>query len=156
MCVLIHQNSMDSTLANKVMKKTPLDLQNGSRYAMCVGPFLRLSIPPGTGWCGKDTGWLATWDSPLRTDSESSKNSRIIHTTDFILYFLNLACEFKDSVSIFDELIFYVDPWNRFNSSISSRLFHGASHSTTFAFPSAWRFFPLCSRFLAIDDLAWM
>ena len=29
-------------------------------------------------------------------------------------------------------------------------------NATTFAFPSAWRFFPLISRALATDDLAWM
>ena len=31
------------------------------------------------------------------------KISRIIHKINFILQFLNLACEFKDSVSIFDQ-----------------------------------------------------
>ena len=31
------------------------------------------------------------------------KVSRIIRAIDFILQFLNLACEFKDSVSIFDQ-----------------------------------------------------
>ena len=34
-------------------------------------PIERLSIPPGTGWGGKDTGWLVTWECPLRTDSAS-------------------------------------------------------------------------------------
>ena len=45
------------------------------------GPFLRLgisrerlSIPTGSGWGGKNTGWLATWDCPLRTDSASWKS----------------------------------------------------------------------------------
>ena len=57
---LIHEKSMGSTPANKVLKKTPLDLQK--RFPiyhvsqMLVDPFLRLgipterlSIPPGTG-----------------------------------------------------------------------------------------------------------
>ena len=48
---------------------------------MLGGPFLRLgipierlSIPPGTGWGGKNAGWLVTWDCPLRTDSASLKS----------------------------------------------------------------------------------
>ena len=48
---------------------------------MLGGPFLRLgipgerlSIPPGSGRGGKNTGWLATWDCPLRTDSASWKS----------------------------------------------------------------------------------
>ena len=36
------------------------------------------------------------------------------------------------------------------------RFQYGAFHQTTFAFPSAWRAFPLTSRALAINDLAWM
>ena len=37
-------------------------------------PIERLSIPPGNGCGGKDTGWLVTWEFPLRTDSASCKS----------------------------------------------------------------------------------
>ena len=39
----------------------------------------------------------------ISTDSASLNISRIIHTLNFIVKFLNLGCEFEDSVSIFDE-----------------------------------------------------
>ena len=78
----IYENSMDSIPAEKVLKKTRLDLQK--RFPiyhvsqMLGGPFLRLgiprerlSIPPGTGWGGKDTSWLVTWECPLLTESAS-------------------------------------------------------------------------------------
>ena len=45
--------------------------------------------------------------------------------------------------------------WNRF-LAIFVHSPDGAFHSTTFASPSAWHSFPLFSRFLAINDLAWM
>ena len=44
MCVLIHWRSMDLTLADKVLKKTPLDLQNVSRCTMCVPNTWRLIV----------------------------------------------------------------------------------------------------------------
>ena len=83
MSVLIYENSIDSIPADKVLMKTLLDLQkrflkNHVCPQMLGGPFLRLGIPkerlripPGSGWGGKDTGWLATWACPLRTDSAS-------------------------------------------------------------------------------------
>ena len=37
-------------------------------------PIERLSVPPGTGWGGKNTGWLVTWQCPLRTESASWKS----------------------------------------------------------------------------------
>ena len=40
--------------------------------------------------------------------------------------------------------------------AIFVRFQDGAFHQTTFASPSAWRAFPLFSRVLAINDLAWM
>ena len=36
MCVLVHKRSKDLTLADKELMKTPLDLQNVSRYTMRV------------------------------------------------------------------------------------------------------------------------
>ena len=52
MCVLIHWRPMDLTLADKVLKKTPLDLQKTFSEKPCVsqilgGPSLRLGIPNG-------------------------------------------------------------------------------------------------------------
>ena len=61
------------------------------------------------------------------------KISRIIHAINFILQFLNLA--FNDSVrSSTNLLLENVDPLNRFNSSISSRLFLWASRRSRFLF----------------------
>ena len=64
---------MDSTPADKVLKRTQLDLQR--RFPiyhvsqMLGGPSLRLgipierlSIPPGIGWGVNDTGRLVTWE----------------------------------------------------------------------------------------------
>ena len=83
--VLIYENSMDSIPMDKVLKKTRLDLQK--RFPiyhvsqLLGGPSLRLGIPierlsnpPGTGWGGKNTGWLVTWECPLRTESASWKS----------------------------------------------------------------------------------
>ena len=44
MCVLIHERSMGLTLADKVLKKTPLDLQKRSRYTMRVPNVWRLIV----------------------------------------------------------------------------------------------------------------
>ena len=83
---LLFLNSMDSTPADKVLKKTLLDLQKRFPiYHMCpkclaahslrLGITIeRLSIPPGNGWGGKDTGRLVSWECPLRTDSASWKS----------------------------------------------------------------------------------
>ena len=50
MCVLIHERLKDWTLADEVLKKTPLDLQTRFPDIPCVsqilgGPSLRLGIP---------------------------------------------------------------------------------------------------------------
>ena len=62
--VLIYENSINSILAEKVLKKTRLDLQKTFPDIPCVsqmlgGPSLRLGIPrqrlsnpPGIGWVG--------------------------------------------------------------------------------------------------------
>ena len=89
-------------------------------------PKERLSIPPGTGWGGKDTGWLATCECPLRTDSAcwkslesflqwvSFSNSRILPVCSRIVS--------RSSVNFLFENLLTLDSWNRFNSSISLRL----------------------------------
>ena len=80
MCVLIHERPKDLTLADKVLTLTRLELQKSlPTYNVSQklgGPFLRLSIPrerlsipPGSWWGGKNTGWLVTWDCLLRTVS---------------------------------------------------------------------------------------
>ena len=58
-----HENSMDSIPADKVLKKTRLDLQKRFPRYLCVpnawwpiSPIERLSIPHGIGRGGKDTG----------------------------------------------------------------------------------------------------
>ena len=65
--------------------------------ALCCGSAFRLSIPPGFWKGGVETGNVgvstAYWFSIL-------KISRMIHTIDCILRFLNLICEFKDGISI--------------------------------------------------------
>ena len=73
--------------------------KNVSWFSMCVPnawrPFFAARHSYRTAWhstrnkirFGKDTGWLVTWECPLRTDSASWKPSRIIHTINFILQF---------------------------------------------------------------------
>ena len=61
------------------LRSSQLDLPDISCVSqMLGGPSLRLGIPlerlsilPGTGRGGNDTGRLVTWDCPLRTDSAS-------------------------------------------------------------------------------------
>ena len=74
---------------------------------------------------------------PLRTDSVSWKITRIIQKIHFVLFFLFLACEFKNSISIFD--VSNDEPWNRINSSISLRLFLLASLRSQFCFKNSTR-----------------
>ena len=139
MCVLILQRSMDLTLADKVLKKTPLDLQNESRFSMCVPnclaaqllrlgiPRERLSIPPGSGWGGKDNGSLVTWDCPLRTDSASWKSlgslMQLISFCNSWILPVSSRIVSRSSINLLLEIVSNVDPWNRFNSSISLWLF---------------------------------
>ena len=66
-------------------------------------PIERLSIPPGIGWGGKDTGWLVTWKCPLRTDSASWKS---LESFIQLISFCNsciLPMSSKDSILIFDQ-----------------------------------------------------
>ena len=147
---------MDSTPADKVLKKTLLDLQNISRDTVCVsqmlgGPFWRLgipmerlSIPPGTGWGGKDTGWLSTWECPLRTDSASWKSiESIIQLFSFrnsCILLVSSRIVSRSSTNFLLAIVSNVELWNRFNSSISLRLCSRASRRSQFCFNySLWR-----------------
>ena len=78
--------SMDLTLAEKGAEEDAVGFAKTFPGFPCVsqilgGPLLRLglprerlSIPSGSGWSGRSTGWLVTWDCPLRTDSASWKS----------------------------------------------------------------------------------
>ena len=115
MCILLRWESKDWILLEKVMKKTPVDLQK--RFPIyhacpkCLATYHCSSAFSQDGlasrqWSrkgGSNTGRLVTWDSPLRTDSASLKLSRIIQTINFILEFLNSGREFINSVLIFDQ-----------------------------------------------------
>ena len=84
--VPLRLKSKDWPLLDKVLKKTLLDLQKrfpiyhalsqmlGGLSLRLGIPIDRLSIPPGSRKGGSNAGWLVTWDSPLRTDSASSKS----------------------------------------------------------------------------------
>ena len=78
---LLFWNSIDSSLEDKVLMMTHLDLQKRfPKYHVCPKclallcgsaiPIERLSIPPGIGG-ENDTGRLVTWEFPLRIDSAS-------------------------------------------------------------------------------------
>ena len=153
---LLFWNSMDSIPADKVPKRTQLDLQKTFPDIPCVsqmlgGPSLRLgiplerlSIPPGTGWGGNDTGWLVTCDFPLRTDSASWKslesfmqwvsfcNSCILPVSSKIVSW--------SSTNLRLAIVSKVELWNFFNSSISLRLLSWASRKSQFCCKNcAWR-----------------
>ena len=118
---------------------------------MLGGPFLRLgiprerlSIPPGSGWGGKDTGWLATWECPLRTDSASWKSlesfMQVISYCNSWILPVNSRIVSRSSINFLLENVSNVGPWNRFNSSISLRLFIWASRSSRFCSNNcSWR-----------------
>ena len=146
---------MDSTLADKVLKKTLLDLQK--RFPMfhvsqiLGGPFLRLgtprerlSIPPGSGWVGKNAGWLATWDCPLRTDSASWKSLesfiQLISFSNPWILPVSSRIVSRSSTNFLLAIVSNVEPWNRFNSSISLRLFSWTSRRSQFCSNNcSWR-----------------
>ena len=99
-------------------------------------PRERLSIPPGIGWGGKDTGWLVTWDCPLRTDSASSKSlESFMYLTSFCsswILAMSSRMVSRSSINLLLENSSNVDPWHRVNSSSSLRLFRRASRSSRF------------------------
>ena len=107
-------------------------------------PMERLSIPPGTGWGGKDTGWLSTWECPLRTDSASWKSiESIIQLFSFrnsCILPVSSRIVSRSSTNFLLAIVSTVEPWNRFNSSISLRLCSRASRRSQFCFNnSLWR-----------------
>ena len=134
-----------------------------SRYAMCVpnmlgGPSLqlgipieRLIIPPGSGWGGKDTGWLVTWKCPLRTDSASWKSlESFIQLISFCNSCILPVCSrivSRSSTTFLLAIVSNVEPRNRFNSSISMRLFSWTSRRSKFCFNNcSWRSCWSCRR----------
>ena len=91
-------------------------------------PTERLSIPPGSGWGGNNTGWFVTWDCPLRSESASCLsiiqlisfcNSWILPVSSWIVSW--------SSINLFFEIVSNVERWNRFNASISLKLFSWGS-----------------------------
>ena len=129
-------------------KKTPLDLKKTFPDTPCVsqmlgGPSFRrgiprelLSIPQGIGWSGNDTGRLVTWQFPLRTDSTSLKSlESFIQLTSFCTSWILAVSSVtvsRSSNHFLLENVSNVHPWNRFNYSISLRLFTWASRSSRF------------------------
>ena len=114
-------------------------------------PIERLSIPPGTGWSGKNTGWLVTWECPLRTDSASWKSlESFIQLNSFcnscILPVSSRIVSWS-STNFLLAIVSNDEPWNRFNSYISLRLFSWASRRSQFCFNNcSWRSCWSCRR----------
>ena len=111
------------------------------RLGMPIG---RLSIPPGIGWGGKDTGWLATWECPLRTDSASwwSLESFIqwISLCNSCILPVSSKIVSWSSTNLRLAIVLKVELWNFFNYSISLRLFSWASRNSQFCFNNcSWR-----------------
>ena len=135
-------------VSDKVLKKTHLDLQKTFPDIPCVSQMLgspslrlgtpqeRLSIPSGSGKGWKNAGWLVTWDSPLRTDSASLKPLesfiQLISFCSSWILAVSSRIVSRSSINLLLEDSSNVDPWNRFNSSISSRLFSWASRRSRF------------------------
>ena len=118
---------------------------------MLGGPFLRLgiplerlSIPPGT-WKGeKNAGWLATWECPLRSDSASWKSLesfiQLVSFCNSCILPVSSRIVSWSSTNFLLASVSNVEPWNRFNSSISLRLFSWASRRSQFCFNNcSWR-----------------
>ena len=107
-------------------------------------PRERLSVPPGSRKSGKNAGWLATWDCPLRTDSVPIKTlESFIQLTSFCsswILAVGSRTVSRSSISFLLENPTNVDPWNRSNSSISLRLFIWASRRSRFCSNNcSWR-----------------
>ena len=112
-CVFWHMRDPWSELLRiRCWRRSRWIWKNFSRNTMCVPNASRpiaaarhsqTNSLPRSGWGGKNTGWLVTWDCPLRTDSASWKSLESLIQLIFILQFLNLASEFQDSISIFDQ-----------------------------------------------------
>ena len=107
-------------------------------------PRERLSIPPGSWKSWKIAGWLETWDCPLRTDSASlNLSNHKIQLTPFCSFWILAVSSrivSRSSSNLLLENPSNVDRWNRFNSSISLRLFIWASRSSRFCSNNcSWR-----------------
>ena len=155
-CVLTHQRSMDWTVADKVLKKTPMDLQKRFPKHHACPKYLAAyhcgSALPENGLAfrqdlervGKTVCWLVAWDCPLRTDSVSLKSlESFIQLTSFCssrILAVSSRIVSRYSINFLLENPSNVDPWNRFNSSISLRLFIWASRRSRFCSNNcSWR-----------------
>ena len=107
-------------------------------------PFERLNIPPGIGWGGKDTGWLVTWEFPLRTDSASWKSPESFKQLNSFCNSCILPVSSRivswSSTNLRLAIVSKVELWNFLNSSISLRLLPRASRKSQFCFNNcSWR-----------------
>ena len=129
--------------------KTFPDVPCGSQ--MLGGPSLRLgifverlSIPSGIGWGGNDTGWLATREFPLRTDSSSWKSLEsfmqlILFCISWILPVSSRIVS-RSPINFLLVIVSNVEPWILFNSYFSLRLLSWASRRSQFCINScSWR-----------------
>ena len=103
-----------------------------------------LSIPPGSRKGESNAGWLGTWDSPLRTDWASLKSLESFRQlTSFCCSWILAVSSWivsRFSTHFLLENPSNVEPWNRFNSSISLRFFTWASRSSRFCSSNcSWR-----------------
>ena len=119
----------------------------GGHFLRLGIPRERLRIPPGTGWGGKDTGWLVTWECPLRTDSASWKSlesfMQLISFCNSCILPVSSNIVSRSSTNFLLHIVSNVEPWNRLNSSISLRLFSWASRMFQFC----------CKAVHEVDDL---
>ena len=103
-------------------------------------PTERLRIPPGTGWGGKDTGRLVTWEFPLlipKISSESFTQS-ISFCKSSILPVNSKIVSWSSTNRL--AIVSKVELWNFFNFSISLRLFWWPSRESKFCFNNcSWK-----------------
>ena len=99
-------------------------------------PKQRLSIPPGIGWGGNDTGRLVTWEFPLQIESASW------YSFELFIQFMSFCNScirpvssnivFWSSTNFLLAIVSNVELWNFLNSSISVRLLWWASRTSKF------------------------
>ena len=149
---LRYWNSMDSILADKVLKMTQKRFPIYHVCPKCLAalslrlgfPIERLSITSGIGWGGNDTGRLVTWEFPLRTDSASWKSfESFIQLTSFckscILPVSSKIVSWSSTYLLL-AIVSKVELWNFFNSSISLRLLWWPSRNSEFCCNNcSWR-----------------
>ena len=107
-------------------------------------PTERLGTPPGSRKGVSNAGRLGTWNNPLRTDSASLKSlESFIQWTSFWSSWILAVSSWivsRPPINLLLEKSSNVDPWNRFNSSISWRLFIWASRRSRFCSDDcSWR-----------------